>query len=120
MSKVVQAVIGVAEVVVGAVLDAYGYVVAGQGLIASGLSQLLNVAAQLLNSPHRPPVSPIDINYAGTLEPRRIIYGTLKVGGMHAIPPLTSGSNNDMLHMVLVVSGHGPEALEEAYLPGAR
>ena len=81
MSKVIQAVIGVAEIVVG-------YFVPGaQGLIYAGIATLLNVAAQLLASPHRPPVSPIDVNYAGTLEPRRIMYGLNKTGGMGAIPP---------------------------------
>lgn len=86
MGKVIDAVLGVVEIAAGAVLDFYGYGI-GNGLIAAGVAQLINSAIVLLTSPHRPPVSPTDVNYSGTLEPRRIIYGMQKVGGVGVIPP---------------------------------
>lgn len=120
MSKAVQAVIGVVEIVVGAILDAYSYGTLGNSLIAAGVGTLLNVAAQLLISPHRPPVQPTDVNYSGTLEPRRIVYGKMKLGGMHIIPPLTSGSNNDFLHLALAIAGHPISGFGDMYLGQTR
>ena len=113
MSKFIQGFIGVAEIAIGF------FVPGAQALIFVGAGQLLNVAAQLLLSPHRPPVSPTDINYTGTLEPRRILYGKHKMGGMHVIPPMTSGDNNDMLHMVTTLAGYDHDALADVYLPSA-
>jgi hypothetical protein len=55
------------------------------------------------------------VEYAGTVEPRRIIYGELIVAGMHAIPPLTSGSDNRYLHSVLVIAGHQVSDITDVY-----
>jgi hypothetical protein len=55
------------------------------------------------------------VEYTGTVEPRRIIYGELIVAGMHAIPPLTSGSDNRYLHSVLVIAGHEVSDITDVY-----
>jgi hypothetical protein len=120
MSKFVGALVGVVEIVAGAVLDYFSFGTIGNGLIITGIGTLLGAAAQLLISPHRAPVQPIDVNYSGTLEPRRIIYGKMKVGGMHVIPPLTSGNNNDYLHLALAIAGHPITGFGDAYLGQVR
>src|SRR5262245_11752055 len=47
-----------------------------------------------------------DIEYSGTVEPGRIIYGRQKVSGMNVIPPWTSGTKNKFLHQVLALAAH--------------
>ena len=54
--------------------------------------------------------------YAGTVEARRIIYGTALVGGMNVIPPWCSGTKNDYLHQVLALAGHEVNAIPSVYL----
>lgn len=46
-----------------------------------------------------------DIEYAGTQEPRRILYGENMVSGLNAIPPIVTGANGEYLHQVLVLAG---------------
>lgn len=117
MSGAVQAVIGVVEIVAGAVLDAYSLGTIGNPLIMAGVAQLLGYAISLFNNPRKPPLIPIGASYAGTLEPRRIIYGKLKVGGMYTAPPLTSGPNNDFLDMIFTVCGHDRSELPNLFMP---
>jgi hypothetical protein len=114
VSHAIQAIIGVVEIVVGAILDVYG-ISAGNILIKMGVAQLLGYAISLLQNPHRAPLQPIAVSYAGTLEPRRIIYGKLKVGGMYTIPPLTAGPNNDFLEIVFTVAGHPVSGFGDMY-----
>jgi hypothetical protein len=73
-------------------------------LINVGASLLLNVAASFfIKAPRAAPLAGIGINYAGTLEARRIIYGQLKMGGMNALPPLTSGPCHDLADIALAL-----------------
>lgn len=46
-----------------------------------------------------------DIEYSGTQEPRRILYGENMVSGLNAIPPIVTGGNGEHLHQVLVLAG---------------
>jgi hypothetical protein len=75
---------------------------------------LSGVAAQL-TSAKRPPIPSQTITYAGTVEPRRIIYGETRVGGMEVIPPVTSGTNNQMLHQVVAIAGHEVNAISTVF-----
>jgi hypothetical protein len=75
---------------------------------------LSGVSAQLAGK-NRGARAQTEVEYAGTVEPRRIIYGELLVSGMHVIPPLTSGSNNKMLHVVLALAGHEVNAIGDVY-----
>lgn len=121
MSGAVKAIIGVVEIVVGVVLEAVpGFQAFGTALIAAGISQLLSYAISLLQHPQRPPLIPIGANYQGTLEPRRIIFGKLRVGGMYTAPPMTRGSNNDYLEIVLTVAGHQVTSFGDVYLNQVR
>src|SRR5690606_4158315 len=75
---------------------------------------LSGVSAQLAGK-NRGARAQTEVEYAGTVEPRRIIYGELLVSGMHVIPPLTSGSNNKMLHVVLALAGHEVNQIGDVY-----
>ena len=81
---------------------------------AMALSAVLSgITAQLAGgSMPRPNVS---VEYRGTVEPRRIIYGTMKVSGMDCIPAVTSGSNNKYLHQVLALCGHEVNSIGDVY-----
>jgi hypothetical protein len=56
-----------------------------------------------------------DVEFSGTVEPRRIVYGENLVAGMNVIPPMTSGTNNEFLHQVLAVAGHECNQLGTIY-----
>lgn len=56
-----------------------------------------------------------DVEYSGTIEPRRIIYGEILVSGMNVIPPLTSGGTNEYLHQVLALAGHECNQIGSVY-----
>lgn len=56
-----------------------------------------------------------DVEFSGTLEPRRIVYGENLIAGMNVIPPMTSGTNNEFLHQVLAVAGHECNQLGTVY-----
>lgn len=75
---------------------------------------LSGVSAQLAGK-SRSARAQTDVEYAGTIEPRRIVYGELQMSGMHVIPPLTSGNNNKMLHTVLALAGHEVTAIGDIY-----
>ena len=83
------------------------------------VSALINIAlakaAQMLIGKPKVPRSAQDVEYSGTVEPRRIIYGEMLVGGMNVIPPLCSGSNNDFLHQVIALAGHECNSLGQVY-----
>ena len=105
-----QAVIAKIAVVVGtstAVVKAAALIVA-----TVFLQKVSKLFAPRLKGPERPTQ---DIEYAGTLEPRRIIYGQNKVSGMYVIPPLTSGSTNQYLHQVLAIAAHECQSLGAVY-----
>lgn len=53
--------------------------------------------------------------YGGTVEGRRIIYGTTRVSGMNCIPPFSTGTEGAYLHQVLVLAGHPVEAIPYVY-----
>lgn len=116
MSGAISAVIGVVEIAAGAVLDYFSFGTLGNALILAGAANLLGYAVSLLQNPHRAPLIPIGAAYAGTLEPRRILFGQLRVSGMYTAPPLTSGNNNDNLDIVLTVAGHPTTGFGDMYL----
>src|SRR5579863_3806529 len=112
MSGAVSAIIGIVEIAAGAFLIDTPF---GAPLIAAGVSTLLGYAVSLLSSPRRAPLIPIGAAYTGTLEPRRIIIGTVKTSGMYTCPPMTFGPNNDYLALVLTVCGHPVTGFGDIY-----
>jgi hypothetical protein len=102
MSGAIQAIVGVVEIAAGVLLIETPL---GAPLILAGSANLLGYAVSLLNNPHRQTLVPIGASYAGTLEPRRIIYGTLKVAGMYTAPPLTSGPCHDFADYIALATG---------------
>jgi hypothetical protein len=82
-------------------------------LNAFAVSSILSgVAAQLAKRPPRPSQT---VEYNGTVEPRRLIYGLQLVGGMNVIPAVTTGTNNKYLHKVLALAGHEVNAMNSVY-----
>jgi hypothetical protein len=117
MSAAIKAVVGVVLIAIGTFTSMYG----GSFLIKVGAVLLLNAAADALTpAPGKPPVSPIDVAYSGTLEPRRILYGRMKLSGMHCLPPLTSGQNNDYMHLVLAITGHSISGIDDVFFDQTR
>lgn len=104
-----QAVLVVVSAFVGTSVVAYAASVVIANVLMSKVSKLFAPRAKAGQRPRQ------DVEFAGTLEPRRIIYGQNKVSGMYVIPPLVSGSTNQYLHQVLVVAAHECNSLGAVY-----
>jgi hypothetical protein len=109
VGKVATAVVGAALIVVGTIFSA------GTALVWLGVSFLSNALAQALTKKPGFPRPQHDVQYSGTVEPRRILYGQLKLSGMHVIPAWTSGDGNKFLHQVLALAGHRFEDITDVY-----
>lgn len=57
----------------------------------------------------------MQVEYAGTAEDIRLIYGKCRVGGMHTIEPMVDGTSSEYLHQLLVWCGHEIDAVEGVY-----
>src|SRR2546423_1762714 len=81
MSAAVKAIVGVALIVVGVAIAPYAPTLS-LWLERAGFAMLLTTAASLfIKANHSAPITGISINYTGTLEPRRLIYGALHSAG---------------------------------------
>src|SRR5207248_904462 len=110
MSAAVKAVVGIVLIVVGVAISPYAPTLS-LWLERAGFAMLLTTAASLfIKANHSAPISGISINYTGSLEPRRIIYGRLKLGGLNVLPPLTSGPAHDFTDLALAL-GAGAETV---------
>ena len=113
MGKAITGIVGFVLVVVGTAFPQFGYLVPyGYSLMASNV---LAVVAQALVGKPRARRLGQSVEYFGTVEPRRIIYGTMRVSGMNAIGAFTSGENNTFLHQVLVLAGHEVNDIGDTY-----
>lgn len=110
MGKAVKAVVGIVLIAVG--------LYTGQGYLTNiGWGLLLGAAAEALAPKQRVPGSSgIQVEYGGQVEPRVIIYGTMRTSGLNVIPPVVSGDQNKYLHQVLAITGHEVNDITDVYL----
>lgn len=109
MSRAVKFIVGVVLVVVGIVTIKPDLIKLGAGLLLAGVADLLTPKPRLPGDPE------VQLEYSGGVEPRRIIYGEIRVSGMNVLPALTSGASNEYLHQVLAVAGHEVSAITDVY-----
>ena len=57
----------------------------------------------------------ITTEFAGTVEPRRILYGNVRVSGMNVIPPFTTGVEGKNLQQILALAGHPVNDIGDIY-----
>jgi hypothetical protein len=114
MAKALQAIVGGVLVVVGGVMGNPALIKFGYAMI---VSNVLTVVAQALVGEPKVGLrrSGHSIEYIGTVEPRRIIYGAMKVSGMNVHGAWTSGTNNEMLHQTLAIAGHEVNDITDVY-----
>lgn len=85
-----------------------------------GAQLLLNKAISLLTKRPKRGAVGLETNFSGTLEPRRLIAGTLKVGGMHNIPPINTNrsgypSKGQFGHCDIIHAGHEVYDITDVY-----
>lgn len=112
MGQAVKAVVGIVATVVGFATGQVWLSKLGVSLIIGGALDI--VAQALADKPATTRVGQ-DIEYTGTVERRRIIYGRTRVSGMNVIPPWTSGDGNKFLHQGLVLAGHQVDVINPTY-----
>ena len=96
VGQILQVVVGVALVILSSGVGAS----IGWSLIVGGTLGIFIAQALIGKPPSFLRNLGHDIEYSGTVEPRRIVYGEMKVSGMNVIPPWTSGASNKFLHQV--------------------
>lgn len=57
----------------------------------------------------------MEVNYYDSAADGRIIVGTVKVGGVQVIPPITTGSSNEYLHQILALAIHEVDGFDDVY-----
>jgi hypothetical protein len=82
--------------------------------IAGSIYALNKITIALIGIPRISKVRS-DVEFSGTVEPRRVVYGEQLIAGMNVIPPMVSGTNNEFLHQVLAVAGHECNQLGTVY-----
>lgn len=115
MSGAVKFVVGAALMAAGIFLAPFGgLALAKAGFLLANLG-LLEEASKLFTP--SPPKNRIrqDVEYSGTVTPRRIIYGKLRVGGLNTIRPLVVDAKGKLLHQILTIAGHPCNAITNVY-----
>lgn len=116
MPQAVGAVIYTVFVGLSTVLGATGAIVVMNAVVYAAGAYLLNRAASALTpKPPRGKGGGVSVNYSGTGERRRRIYGQMTVGGMQVIPPIATGQEGRYLHIVLALAGHEVDAITDVY-----
>lgn len=114
MSKAVKSIVIGAALIGASFIPGVG-TLAAKFLLSAGLSFVTGGLSMALAKKPKAPRPRFDVSYAGTLEPRRIIYGQVKVAGMQTIPAWTSGDGNKFLHEVQTLAGHQVEDITDVY-----
>ena len=105
MGKTVKIILAIAAIVVGVATGQTWLIAVG----VSGLSSILTKKPTL-------PSTAIAVEYNGTLEPTRGIFGQMRVSGMNLIPSWTSGTRGEYLHQALLLSGWDLDSITDVYL----
>lgn len=86
------------------------------GVYYAAASALLSAATKAL-SPSQPKGAgrSMEVNVTDATAPARLIYGTLRVGGVNVIPPFNSGGSGEVLHQVLALASHEVDAITDVY-----
>lgn len=80
------------------------------------IAEILNAAQHALAPSAKSGVGAgLESNYYNAEASIRIIYGTVKCGGMQTIPPITYGSSGQFLAGIITLAGHEVNAITDAY-----
>jgi hypothetical protein len=112
MSGVVKFVAGIVIMFVGVFTGNLPMAQAGYALAWMGA--LEEVSKLFLPKPPKLR-SKQDVEYSGTVEPRRIIYGYVRTSGMNTVRPVVTGTKGKYLHQVLTVAGHEVEDIRDVF-----
>ena len=110
---------GVAKFVAGVVLMVVGFYTKNPKLIAMGarlafLGALEEVSKLFVPSPPKNRYRST-IEYSGTVTPRKILFGKLRVGGLNTVRPIVTGDGGKYLHQIVTVAGHPCNAIPVVY-----
>lgn len=95
--------------------SAVAYAVAYTFVYATALTLLNSAIKALSPRPKGGRGYGLETNYAGTAEPRRIVYGTQKLGGMFVAPMFCTGNDGKDLHVILAIAGHEVDDITDVY-----
>lgn len=114
--KFKKVILGVAELVVAYFAP---WALVGNLFLAAGVSTLANVAISAFSGAKRQAPPPINVTLRGTVEPRRLIFGTRRAGGVLVFYG-TSGTDNKYLWYVIAYAGHQSNAFSDFWIDERR
>ncbi len=83
------------------------------------VAAVINIGISALSralAPKAPRPRPIfELEYSGTVEPARIIYGEVKASGLNVLPPVVTGARGEFLHQVVALARHEVTAINDTY-----
>lgn len=112
MSGVVKAIAGYALMFVG--IFTGNLMLAKAGFYLAGLGIVEEVSKLFTPEPPKHRIRQ-DVEYSGTVTPRRIIYGKLRVGALNTVRPLVVDPKGKLLHQVLTIAAHPVNAISAVY-----
>lgn len=113
MSGVVKVVAGYALMFAGVFIPGGSLLLAKAGLALVGMGLLEEASKLFTPSPPKQRIRQ-DVEYSGTVTPRRIVYGNARVGGLNTIRPCVVASNGKPLQCVSAVREAAQEAAGDA------
>jgi hypothetical protein len=60
--------------------------------------------------------SSLEVSNIDSAAEGRVIYGSIRVGGVYVIPPLASGANGEYLHQVIALAAHEVSSISSVWL----
>lgn len=114
MSGAVKIVAGLAIMFAGIFIPGGSLLLAKAGVLLAGMGTLEEASKLFMPKPPKQRIRQ-DVEYAGTVTPRRIIYGKLRVGGLNTIRPLVVDPKGKLLHQILTIAGHPVNAVSAVY-----
>lgn len=118
MPQVAFAISGIITAIGGGTFAAAAFgVAAATAFEYAATAFILNKAIGVLNKRGKTGESRgLEVSIADTNAEARIIYGEVRVGGVHMIPGVSSGTNGEFLHMVLAIAAHEIDSYQEHYI----
>jgi hypothetical protein len=110
------------KIVIGVVLLVASYYTGGalSGLFFNaGIATLADVAISSFAGPRRQAPPPINVTLRGTVEPRRLVFGRRRVGGVMVFYG-ASGTDNKYLWYVIAYAGHQSTAFSDFWIDERR
>ncbi len=93
-----------------------GGIISGAIIYSATVFALNKATEALTKKPKSGAGQGLEVSQIDTTADGRIIYGSVRTGGIHVIPPLASGANGEILHQILALAVHEVSSFGSVWL----